>query len=508
MTKISGHWLLAATFVIAVAGLVYELIAATVSSYLLGDSVTQFSLVIGVFLSAMGLGAWLSRYVHDAPLGFVAAQILLGVVGAVSAPLLFVSYAYLDHVQFLLFSSLLVTGALVGMEIPLITRILQAQSADEHVLSNVLTADYIGALAASVCFPLFIIPQLGLMSAGVVFGLLNLAVALLSLWIFRHQVLRSLWWGWGAAFALCVALLVHVEDVVSVVDAALYDDEIIFKEQTPHQLVTLTRYRDRYRLYLNNAIQFDSRDEYRYHEPLVHPAMSLSSRRASVLILGGGDGLAAREVLRYNEVKQLTLVDLDPRVTTLFSQHEALLALNDGALTDPRVSIVNQDAWQFIKESNTGYDVVILDLPDPHSLGISKLYSREFYEMLSDKLNKGGAMVTQAGSPLFAREAFWSIHDTLANTNSGLGLGKTLHTLPYHAYVPSFGEWGFVLVSAFDLSQKSLQLSHSLKFLTAEAWPSMRHFTPDIAPLSVPQNSIQTHALVQLYQKGWTHWFE
>ncbi|MCV6593422.1 MAG: spermidine synthase, partial [Silicimonas sp.] len=170
-------WLLAATFAVAVAGLIYELIAGAVSSYLLGDSVTQFSLVIGIFMTSMGLGAWASRFVTRAERGFTLSQILLGLVGGFSAPMLFLAYGYLDGLQGVLFAIVIAIGALSGLEIPLITRILTERRAMEHTLSNVLTADYAGALVAAVAFPLLIVPQLGLMAASLVFGLLNLMVA-------------------------------------------------------------------------------------------------------------------------------------------------------------------------------------------------------------------------------------------------------------------------------------------------------------------------------------------
>ena len=270
-------WLLAATFAVAVAGLVYELIAGTVSSYLLGDSVTQFSLVIGVFMTSMGLGAWASRFVDGPERGFTASQILLGIVGGFSAPALFLAYGYLDGIQAILFAIVIAIGALSGLEIPLITRILQDRKAMEHTLSSVLTADYAGALVAAVAFPLLVVPQLGLMSASLVFGLLNLMVAGVSVWVFRDRIGWALRGAWLGGLVACAAGLVWSDRLVSLTDTAFFEDEVILSEETPYQRIVVTRWRDRYRLFLNGSIQFDTLDEHRYHEALVHPAMSRSA---------------------------------------------------------------------------------------------------------------------------------------------------------------------------------------------------------------------------------------
>lgn len=506
-------WLLAATFLVAVSGLIYELIAATLSSYLLGDSVRQFSLVIGVFLSSMGLGAWLSRYVSRAMEGFIWAQILLGVAGGCMAPLVFYLYAWSGAVMLPLYGLLILIGMLSGMEIPLIARALKEIGAPEFRFENVLSVDYVGALAASVAFPLLIVPHLGLMPASLTFGALNLLVAGGSLWVFRAVASRVAVVIWALALALTFAGLVQAERLVSVAEANLFEDDIILSEATPYQQITVTRYRDRTRLFLDYSIQFDTLDEHRYHESLVHPAMALAPRRRDVLILGGGDGMAVREVLKWDEVAHVTLVDLDPRVTALFRDHPDLSALNDHALSDPRVTIRNMDAWQFAESSDQVFDVILIDLPDPKNLALSKLYSRQFYGALVERLSAQGLMVTQAGSPLFAREAFWSIAATLEATRnplaSGQGAGQGLHVWPYHAYVPSFGDWGFVIAAPQSLKTQSLpRLPDGLRFLDQQVWQAAQVFGGDTGPVLVEENSIQSHALVGYYLDGWARWFE
>ena len=498
-------WLLAATFAVAVAGLVYELIAGAVSSYLLGDSVTQFSLVIGVFMTSMGIGAWASRYVEGAEQGFTSSQILLGIVGGFSAPMLFLAYGYLDGLHAILFSIVIAIGALSGLEIPLITRILTERNAMDHTLSSVLTADYAGALVAAVAFPLLVVPQLGLMAASLVFGLLNLLVAGISVWMFRDKIGWALRGAWGFGLVACIAGLVWSDRLVSVTDAAFFDDDVVFSEETPYQRIVVTRWKDRYRLFLNGAIQFDSLDEHRYHEALVHPVMSRLARRKEVLILGGGDGMAVREVLRWPEVERVTLVDLDPRVVELFRENAELAALNDGALLDPRVTTVHEDAWTFIRDSRESYDLILLDLPDPRDFAVSKLYSREFYAPLAERITPHGAIVTQAGSPLFAREAFWSVVRTLSETRNPFAPEGDLQVLPYHAYVPSFGDWGFALATPGPL-QAPDDLPPGLRFYSPEVWPIMTVFPEDTGPVDAKPNSIQSHPLVRYYENGWAKW--
>jgi len=303
----TDYLLLAATFFIAVSGLVYELAA---SSYLLGDSVYHFSLVIGLFMTAMGIGAYLSRFVESPERGFVISQILLGLIGGFSAPVLFAAFALIDNYSAFLFLICISIGVLIGLEIPLIIRILEGREALKVTISNVLTADYIGALAAALLFPLVLIPHLGLMGASLLFGVLNLAVALMALWMFRDHV------GWGVKLALLASMVavtlgfMRSEEMLGAMERNLYANEIILAQQSPYQRIVVTQDGERTQLFLNGSIQFDTLDEYRYHESLVHPAMIRAPRIESVVIFGGGDGMAvyARccDIQRRSRLRWLT----------------------------------------------------------------------------------------------------------------------------------------------------------------------------------------------------------
>ncbi|TFL19770.1 polyamine aminopropyltransferase [Jannaschia formosa] len=501
----SGHrktgaelWLLGTTLVVAVAGLIYELIAATVSSYLLGDSVRQFSFVIGVFLSAMGVGAWASRFVGDAVQGFVRAQIGLGLIGGFAALVTFFAYATVEAVALPLYGALIAVGLLSGMEIPLLARILGEIGAGRFRFENVLSVDYLGALVASLAFPLLIVPNLSLIAAGLVFGLLNLAVAGGTLWLFRDRLGRAVWLAWGGSTLAVAAALVWSGPVAGALDARLYGDEIVLTERTEYQQIVVTRHRGRTRLFLDGSVQFDTVDEHRYHEALVHPVMAAAPRRASVLILGGGDGMAAREVLRWPGVERVVLVDLDPAVTALFRDRDDLAALNDFALRDPRVEVVNADAFAWAREGGAVFDVSILDLPDPKDLSLSRLYTAEFYRLLRGRLSAQGVAVTQAGSPMFAPDAFWIVARTM---------DEGWEVTPYAAYVPSFGMWGFVLARPEGMRLRQAAYPQGLRFLSPKVWQAAQVFDAETGPREGPVNRLATHPLPRAYEAGWDMWF-
>ena len=433
--------LLATVFLVAACGLIYELLIATISSYLLGSSVTQFSLCIGAFIGSMGLGSYVSQYVSRGLLRlFIAVEIVLAVVGGASAWALFASYTFLGSLYYgVLFGLLIVIGGLVGLELPLLTRLLGRYGALKTVIAQALSFDYVGALLGSIAFPLVLLPTLGTTRTAFVVGLLNLAVAAYNIYVFRHRM-RSPAGPLALTGGLAALLLLGLfssERVSSLMERRLYEDEVIHAQQTRYQRIVITRFRSDLRLYLDGNLQFSAADEYRYHEALVHPAMALSASTESVLVLGGGDGLGIREVLKHPGVKRVTLVDIDPAMTDLAKSYPALVEQNANALADPRVHLVHQDAYTFLEKGAERYGVIIGDLPDPNNEALAKLYSREFYGLVRRRLGVGGVFVTQAAAPLFAREAFWCIRKTVESAG--------FSTTPYHVYVPSFGDWGFVL---------------------------------------------------------------
>jgi spermidine synthase len=489
--------LLVSVLLIAACGLIYELVAGALASYLLGDSVTQFSTVIGTYLFAMGIGSWLSRFVvRGVASRFVMVEIMVGVVGGFSSAVLFLAFAYTDSFRLLLYFLVVVVGILVGLEIPLLMRLLRDRFEFKDVVSNVLTFDYLGALGASVLFPLVLVPRLGLVRAPMLFGAVNVLVALWTTEVLRASLgARRLLQGLCVvALALLVAGMVWANTILELSEANLYSDDIVLAKTTPYQRIVLTAWKDDLRLFLNSNLQFSSRDEYRYHEALVHPGLAAVPDARRVLILGGGDGLALREVLRYPSVERVVLVDLDPEMTRLFSTHVDLRRLNEGSLTDPRVQVVNADAFVWLPSGTDLFDFAIVDFPDPSSFSLGKLYTTTFYRMLTKRLRPDALFVVQATSPLFARQSYWCIVSTVEQSG--------LSAAPYHVYVPSFGEWGFVLAGHGAIPGPAALPAH-LRFLTSALLPELFTFPQDMSRVPVEPNRLNTQALVRYYEDEW-----
>src|SRR3954454_10277608 len=331
---------------IAACGLIYELVASALASYLLGDSVTQFSTVIGTYLFAMGVGSWLSRFLSRGLVArFVTIELLVGLVGGFSSTILFLAFAYTSAFRLVLYILVAVLGVFVGLEIPLLMRILKDRYAFKDVVANVLTFDYLGALAASLAFPILLVPKLGLVRSALLFGMINAGVALWSVWLFRaHLGARRVLGGACVAVLLCLSAgMVGATKITNLAEDSIYSDEVIFARSTRYQRIVITAWKDDLRLWLNSHLQFSSRDEYRYHEALVHPGLSARPAARRVLVLGGGDGLAVRELLKH-PVESITLVDLDPEMTRLFSTHPTHVARNRGALSSTKVQVRKGDA--------------------------------------------------------------------------------------------------------------------------------------------------------------------
>ncbi len=486
--------------VIATCGLIYELIAGTLASYLLGDSVTQFSTVIGVYLFALGIGAYLSRFIErGVAVRFVEIELAVALLGGALAPGLFLSFSHTSVFRVFLYGSVMGVGTLVGLEIPLLLRILQDQLKFKDLVSQVLTFDYLGALAASLLFPLLLVPKLGLVRTSLAFGLLNAVVGLWSTYLLASILPNPVRLRVKAVFVMVLLTggLVMGDRFTEWSEAELFADEVVFTKSSHYQRIVVTRGKRGFSLFLNGNLQFASVDEYRYHEALVHPAMVRAARVERVLILGGGDGLAAREVLRYPEVKAVTLVDLDPEMTRLAVKFGDLAALNGYSLSDARVRVLNEDALLFFAESKEKFDVVIVDFPDPNNFSLGKLYTTRFYNLLSSHLEADGAAVIQSTSPLFARRSFWCVNATVEASG--------LWTEPYHALVPSFGEWGYVLAAKSERPYVR-PLPAGLRFLDQPTLSALKAFSPDMSRVPVEVNRLNNQALVQYYEDEWARW--
>lgn len=495
--KLPG-FLLFSVLVVATCGLIYELLAGTLASYLLGDSITQFSTIIGVYLFSMGIGSYLSRYfTKNILVWFLHVEILVGLVGGISTSALFILFEFTSSFRIVLYAFVVLTGILVGLEIPLIMRILKDEYPFKDLVSKVFTYDYIGALLASLVFPLVLVPFLGLVKTAFVFGLINVGVALwLSIYLENKETgINRVRMHATMAFLLLLAGLIYAERIQAFGEGLSYDDKIIYAKSTPYQRIVITRGKKEIKLFLNGNLQFSSYDEYRYHENLVHPAMQQFTQKVKVLILGGGDGMALREVLKYNNCSEVTLVDLDPGMTELFSESELLSNLNNHAFEDKRVNVLNEDAFRWLKTNPQLYDVIFIDFPDPSNFSVGKLYSLPFYKEVKSHLSVNGVLVVQSTSPYFAPKSFWCINETIKAVD--------LTTLPYHIYLPSFGDWGFVMAKNQPIN---LTLNHpevAMKSVNAETLKQMCVFPPDISDQGSPINKLNNQVLVHLFEKEW-----
>jgi spermidine synthase len=354
----------------------------------------------------------------------------------------------------------------------------------------------LGALLVAVAFPLLFVPHLGLVRTGLFFGLLNAVVAVWALWLFRAELRR-----WRAHALACAAVvaslltaLLLADELTTWAEDRFYGDTVLLRESSSYQRVVVTSGGSGVRLFLNGNLQFHSRDEYRYHEGLVHPAMAAHGAPKRVLVLGGGDGMAAREVLKYASVEQVTLVELDPHVTRLFTTNPLLATLNAQALKSPKLRVVNADAFAWLETNREVFDVIVIDFPDPTNFALGKLYTTTFYQRAEQALAASGWLVVQTTSPLVARRSFWTVNATL----EAVGLSTT----PYHVHVPSFGEWGFIIAGRRPWRTPPT-LPEGLRFLTLQGLPGLLHFPPDMARVPAEPNRLSNQVLVQVFEEEW-----
>ena len=489
--------LLLSLLVVALCGIIYELLIGTISSYLLGNSVYQFSVTIGMFMFSMGIGSLITKKLNDNYIqNFILVEILIAIFGGISGIILFTVFPFLRiFYELCMYSFIIIIGCLVGMEIPILTSLISKYRNTKNTIADVMSFDYLGALIGSVIFPLILLPTLGLMHTSFVIGLINSLVALTTLLIFRKHV-RKFKLFLNLSILTTIALIIgniFGGYLTKFAEKNLYFDQIIFSKQTEYQKVVFTaskNFKD-HRLFIDGHIQFSSKDEYRYHEFLVHPAMSIEGDISNVLILGGGDGLPVREVIKYNNVKSIDLVDIDPVITNMGKNLPILKEINNNSMNDIRVNIINEDAFIYLNQKGKKYDRVIIDLPDPHNEALSKLYSKEFYNIVKKRMNVGAILVTQSSSPFFVKRAFWSINKTLEHVFN--------NSTPYNISLPSFGIWGFNLVTfnnnipenwIFEVKTRSINNTSMKKSLI---------FEKDLLKVKVPINTIFQPKLYDLY---------
>lgn len=489
------------TLIISGCSICYELIISAVSSYLLGDSTMQYSITIGFYMSAMGLGSYLSKYIRKNLFDWlVFIEISVGIVGGTCALFLFYTHLYTEIYQLIMYFEIIIIGTFVGAEIPVLTRIIESDNENLRVtLSSIFSFDYIGGLVGSIAFPIFLLPQLGYFTTSFFTGTMNIVAA--ALIIFRYgKRLR-----YEKIYKVIIILLLILmgvgmlfsDKISKQVEGGLYRDRVIFSKRSQYQDIVLTKHKDDLRLYIDGNVQFCSLDEYRYHEALVHIPMGVTKHKKDILLLGAGDGLAVRELLKYGDVN-ITLVDLDKKIIEICKNNPSISKLNEKSLESDKLEIINVDAFKYLKETDKKFDVIIIDLPDPNNEGLNKLYTNIFYRLCYNALRSEGVLSVQSTSPYYATEAFWCINKTLESEN--------FYVKPYHLQVPAFGDWGFNLASKKSMDRK-IEIGVKTKFLSDENVESLFVFAKDELPQkNIEINSLSKPVLIDYYSKAVKNW--
>ena len=494
--------LLVTTLLISICSIIYELLISSISSYIQGDSITQFSITIGLYMSAMGIGSYLSKFIKEKLFNkFIFIEMSVGILGGLSSLILFLSNIYTNIYDLIMYVLIIAIGIFVGLEIPILTRIIEEkQSNVRKNLANIFTFDYIGGLIGSIAFPLLLFPKLGFVTTALLIGSINIIVALLIIvkykdYIEHYKKVKSI----SIVCLVTIVILLFTGKIITEkIEEGLYRDDVILTKQTKYQKIVMTKHKDDMRLFLDGNLQFSTSDEYRYHEALVHIPMMYATSHKKVLILGGGDGLAAREVLKYDDVEEIVLVDIDKEMTDLCANDEQIAKLNENSLKNEKVKVINEDAYIFVQENEEKFDVIIIDFPDPNSEVLNKLYTNVFYNYIKYNLTENGVMACQSTSPYYARKSFWCINKTIKTQFETVK--------PYHLQVPSFGEWGFNL--AYNGKSEMEDLQVETKYLTKENIDSLFIFGKDelIDFEKIEENNMFKPTLITYYNEEVQNW--
>ena len=533
-------------FATGACGLVFEYILSTVSTYILGNSIEQFSITIALMLLMMGIAGYVQKFMSDRFLieKFIFLETLLALLGGYAPIAIYASFGLVpDHFLVINYFFVMAIGFLIGFEIPLVLRINEkyAKTLGTNI-AGVVGPDYLGSFVGALVWTFFLLKVFPLTEISFLVGGTNFIIAAITFMYFLKYGLVSFRFICIFIIIVCAALLgfgyANNRGWNLSLEQKLYDNKIVFSKTTKYQRLVLTHDAalDDYRFFINGNLQFSSTDEAIYHEQLVHPVLALAENIQNVLILGGGDGLALREVLKYPDVNRVMLVDLDPDMVEICSTNPILTKLNNHAFDNARVvaqasravsgyglkkvfqetgrispdgenqtqkiatvEIMNVDADRFLDQAAGQWNVVLIDFPDPSSVELAKLYSREFYRKLSRVLAPGGLVTLQATSPYHAKESFLCILRTLESAG--------YNTLPYHDNVPSFGDWGWIMAwkggdtRCFTEKIKNLKsFSVQTSYLTPQGFQAALSFGKSaLATRETHVNTLMQPALLTYY---------
>ena len=504
-TKTQRRLLLMAAAVSSSCGLAVELLLGTLASYLVGNQALAYGVAVGGFLAAMGIGSYISKFIatdskslslqRDLLTAFVKVELLIAPATALLPLGLFALFVANGNLWLGLSLATVLLGTLAGLEVPLLTRVLELESDLKDALAGVLALDYIGALFGSIAFPLLLLPFCGLFPTGFILGSLP-AIMVFLLGSNFSQLKFWKYIGLGIAALLLATAPISIP-FTNRLENNLYEAPIIKRIQSPYQRIVLTRQGRDVRLFLDGDLQLSTIDEHRYHEALIHPAMSAAANPKKILLMGAGDGMALREILKWSSVEKVILIELDPMVVRLARSYPQLRQVNHDAFTDERVEVVYGDAFLKLAHLPETFDVIVADFPDPDRKILAKLYSEGFYRRMLSRLSDKGIFVTQASSPFFAPKVISCIRQTIKYVG--------LQTYPYVINVPSFGSWGFVLASRDRIDTQKLKLPIETRFLTESVMSNLFDLPKDINLQQVDINRLSNPVIVR-YQAD-NRWF-
>ena len=538
-------------FLTGASGFIFECILSTVATFVLGNSIEQFSVTISLMMLMMGLAGFLQRKISDERLveKFLLVEVGLAILGGFAPIAVYAAYAAMDtHFILVQYFFVLSIGFLIGLEIPLVLRLNRHYLPQlKSNIASVFSTDYLGAFIGALIWVYILLRYFPLTEISFLVAGINFTVALVTYGYFSYHRIASRGPIPAVAIGLTAISLVYGysenRSWNQLLEQRFYSEPIAYSTTTKYQHIVLTAKADPmdYRLYINGNLQFSSIDEHIYHELLVHPAMALAESRRRVLILGGGDGLALREVLKYAEAREITLVDIDPGMIEFAASHDVMTELNGGAFDDARVSaeafleihedpqlrpvyeyatgvgidpedtldqaalvyVYTVDADKILERLHGYFDVILIDLPDPNSVELVKLYSREFYFKVNRLLAHGGILAVQSTSPYHAKESFLCILRTIQSAG--------YETIPYHDNVPSFGDWGWIMAwksgeSMQDILHRIAKVTrfnigdHSLQYLTPQRFHASLSFGKnELITGNTEVNTLMSPILLRFY---------
>jgi len=535
------------------SGLVGEYILSTVSTYLLGNSIEQFSITIALMLGMMGVGGWVQKFITNNFLieKLILVEIILALLIAYAPLAIYGAFGFFpNHFTLILYFFIVSIGFLIGFEIPLIIRINEQFSRDLKTnLSTVISADYFGSLIGALFWVYYLLPFFAITESSFIISGLNFIIAFLATFYFGYfKKIKYTIFSYALLIITAILLIFGYSqnrNWNNLMQQKFYEDKIVKSETTKYQHLVMTHNKtlDEYRLYINGNVQFSSLDEKRYHELLIHPAMALNHDIKNVLVLGGGDGLGLRELNKYKNIEHITMVELDPKMVEFSRNNKVMKRLNNNAYENAKVKIykakgidiggkefvtqkimdtfnntqrlhtqinvIHIDADIFLNDLRpNSYDLVIIDFPDPSSIELTKLYSKEFYLKIRKVLKAEGSISIQATSPYHAKEAYLCIERTLQAAG--------FNTLAYHHNIPSFGDWGWFIASEAQIDKEAVinKLSKqenfevSTSYLSPKLFLSSLEFGKDAFLTTHTEiNTLMKPSLLYIYtHNAWLHY--